>query len=99
MDDAFVVSFALAKKKAYTAAALRMPTHELGKLTAKGADFEGLANMLDEEIVTLGGGYPITINDSIIGAIGVSGGSAKSDTALAKYGAYLIEDIINGLNP
>jgi len=98
MDDAFIISFGLARKKAYTAAALKMPTHELNKLTSDGQPFYGLKDMLDEEIVSLGGGYPIKVNHSIIGAIGVSGGSVESDMALAKYGADLIEDIINVKN-
>jgi ATP:cob(I)alamin adenosyltransferase len=89
MDQAFLISFNLAKKKAYTSAALKMPTHELGELTKAGADFEGLENMVDEDIVTLGGGYPIMYQDEIIGAIGVSGSTVANDSALAKYGARL----------
>lgn len=89
MDDAFVISYELAIKKAFTAAALKMGTHELAQLVAKGADFEGLEGMLDEKIITLGGGYPIKVNDKVVGAIGVSGGSASQDIELAKIGAKL----------
>lgn len=87
MDEAFVISYELAIKKAFTAAALKMPTHELAQLTAKGAQFEGLENMLDAKIVTLGGGYPIKVNGIVIGAVGVSGGSAADDIDFARYGA------------
>ena len=91
MDDAFIISFNLARKKAYTAVALKMPTHELAKLTQKDADLEGLENMIDEEIVTLGGGAPIYNNNNIIGAIGISGGTATQDIYLAKCAAQMKE--------
>lgn len=91
MDEAFIVSYELAIKKAFTASALQMGTHELAQLVAKGADFEGLEGMLDEKIITLGGGYPIKVDNKVIGAIGVSGGSANQDIELAKFGAKLFE--------
>lgn len=91
MDEAFVISYELAIKKAFTAAALQMGTHELAQLVAKGADFEGLEGMLDEKIITLGGGYPIKVKGKVMGAIGVSGGSASQDIALAQFGAKLFE--------
>lgn len=91
MDHAFVISYELAIKKAFTAAALKMPTHELAKLTAKGADFEGLEGMLDAKIVTLGGGCPIKVGGIVIGAIGVSGGAAEEDIEFARYGAQFVE--------
>lgn len=87
MDDAFVISYELAIKKAFTAAALQMGTHELAQLVAQGADFEGLEGMLDEKIITLGGGYPIKVAGKVVGAIGVSGGSAGQDIELAIKGA------------
>lgn len=91
MDDAFVVSFGLARKKAFTAAMLKMPTHELGILTAEGGAFHGLQSMIDEEIVTLGGGYPIMVNKQVVGAIGVSGATTEDDMLLAEYGSLLLE--------
>ncbi len=90
MDDSFVVSYELAIKKAFTAAALKMPTHEIAKLTARSEPFEGLENMLDAKIVTLGGGYPLQVNGKVIGAIGVSGGMAEDDIEFARYGARCI---------
>jgi cob(I)alamin adenosyltransferase len=87
MDNAFIISFDLAQKKAFTAAALQMSTEALGELVAKGADFDGLENMLEDKIVTLAGGCPIIKNHQMLGAIGVSGGSASQDAALSAYGA------------
>ncbi len=93
MDDAFVISYELAVKKAFTAAALKMPTHELARLTASGAQFEGLEGMLDAKIVTLGGGCPIKVNGKVIGAVGVSGGAAAEDIDFAQYGAKWTEGV------
>lgn len=91
MDQAFIISFDLAQKKAFTAAAVKMPTHELGELTKAGADFENLEDMISEEIVTLGGGFPLIFNEEIIGAIGVSGSTVDNDRELAQYGTTLLE--------
>lgn len=92
MEEAFIISYELAIKKAYTAAALQMPTHELAKLTKTGGEFEGLERMIDgNKLITLGGGYPIIINGNNIGAIGVSGGSEREDIDFAKYGALILE--------
>jgi uncharacterized protein GlcG (DUF336 family) len=91
MDNAFIVSKGLAEKKAYTSAALQMPTHALKELVKAGASFEGLEDMVDEEIITLGGGYPLKNKEVTYGAIGVSGSSADNDIYLASYGASKTE--------
>lgn len=87
MDEAFVISISLAEKKAYTSAVLKMTTSELSKLTLVGGDFEGLEEMVNEGIVSLGGGCPIIDGGKVIGGIGVSGGSVETDEYLAHHGA------------
>ena len=91
MDHAFIVSKGLAEKKAFTSVALQMPTHELKELVKAGASFEGLENMVDEKIITLGGGYPLKDKEVTYGAIGVSGSTADNDIYLASYGASKTE--------
>lgn len=93
MDGALIVSFDMAIKKAYTAAALQMPTHELAKLTEPGAPFAGLENMLEKKIVTIGGGIPLKRNNRMIGAVGVSGGAADDDIDLAAYAQHVWEGV------
>lgn len=93
MDDAFIVSYDLAVRKAFTAVAFKMPTEALGKLTGVGGEFEGLEKMMDIKIITLGGGYPVTSHGQVIGAIGVSGGSDEDDRLIAEYGARFIEGV------
>ncbi len=83
MDGAYLVSFDVAVKKAYTAVAVRMPTRDLGALTAKGGTFQGLDTL--EGLVTFGGGIPLFSGERLLGAIAVSGGTGDEDHALADY--------------
>jgi cob(I)alamin adenosyltransferase len=85
MDEAYIISKGLAEKKAYTSAVLQMPTHALKELTQKGASLEGLEAMVEEKIITLGGGYPLKNNKVTYGAVGISGGSVEDDIYLASY--------------
>ena len=91
MDGAFLISYELVLKKCYTSVALKMPTHEVGKLISKGSDLEGLDKMLDKKIIGLDGGYPIYNNGEVIGAIAVSGATTIIDRELACFGAKLFE--------
>ncbi len=84
MDGAFLVSYEVAVKKAYTAVAVKMPTIELSKLVQPGGTFYGLQNL--DKIVTFGGGIPLTVGGVIVGGLGVSGGTGEEDHELASYG-------------
>lgn len=89
MDGAYIASSRIAQDKAYTSAALKMPTHE-ALLESRGGKLDGLAPS-DGRICLLGGGYPLIVNNKIIGAIGVSGGTAEEDTNFAHFGALYAE--------
>ena len=45
----------------------------------------------------LGGGEPLKVGDTMIGALGVSGGTAKQDTELAAYGSSILKEVIKCL--
>ena len=83
MDGAFLVSFDVAVKKAYTAAALKMSTTELSALVKPGETFYGLQN--DEKLMIIGGGVPIIKNGKVVGGLGVSGGTGDEDHSLCEY--------------
>ena len=83
MDGALPVSAEVSRKKAYTAAMLRMPTHEALEHSKEGGAFEGLVSGGD--ILLLGGGYPLLAGGRAIGAVGVSGGTAAEDERLAQF--------------
>jgi len=87
MDGALLVSYEAATAKAHTAAALKMPTRDLSKLVQPGQPFYGLEAIGNGKILPIGGGVPLFDQSKrLIGAIGVSGGTAEEDHDLASIG-------------
>jgi len=80
MDNAILSSTDIALKKAYTSAALKMPTSELADLVKPGGSLYGLH--ADSKYVVFGGGYPLEFEGKIIGAVGVSGGTVEEDITI-----------------
>lgn len=91
MDNAFLVSFDVAIKKAYTSASVKMSTMELSKLIQPGATFQGLDKLQGDKMVFFGGGVPLMRNGMMLGALGVSGGTGEEDDAVAQYGVKVFE--------
>lgn len=85
MDGAYIGSFDVALNKTYTAIAFQMSTQELGELSKTNAPLYGIQHTNQGRIVIFGGGVPLRMGEQIIGAFGVSGGSAEQDTFLADY--------------
>jgi len=83
MDDAYLVSFDVAVKKAYTSSAVKMSTKQLAQEVKEGGSLKGLET--EESLIFLGGGEPLKVGWEVIGAIGVSGGTAEEDSKLALY--------------
>lgn len=90
MDDAFVTSIDIANNKAYTSWALRCGTDEMSKAIQPGESLYGLNLTNNARIICFGGGFPIVVDDEVIGAIGVSGGSVEEDMAIAKAGLEIL---------
>lgn len=90
-DDAFIASIDIAINKAYTSTSLKMSTKQVGELSQPGAPLYGLQYTNSGKIVIFGGGVTLTMNGTIVGALGVSGGSADEDTALAEFGKKVFE--------
>ncbi|MDK2919262.1 MAG: hypothetical protein PWQ37_1995 [Candidatus Petromonas sp.] len=91
MDESLLASIDISINKAYTAAAIRMPTHEVGKVTKPGTELYGLQWTNNCRIVTFGGGYPLRIGDRVVGGIGVSGGTVKQDMIIASHALRVFE--------
>lgn len=85
MDDAFLVSFDVAVKKAYSSTAVKMSTLKLQKLAQPGGTFYGVESANDK-IITIGGGIPLTMDGELIGGLGISGGTGEEDHELALFG-------------
>lgn len=85
MPGTLLISTKVSQDKAYTAAALKCPTGDLAEVTKPGESLWSLHNSGDGRIICFGGGYPIFVDGELIGAIGVSGGTAEEDMAVATY--------------
>ena len=94
MDGAFLVSFDVAIKKAYTSVAVKMSTMELSKIAQPGETFYGVDKMDGGKIVIFGGGIPIKVGETIIGGLGVSGGTGEEDHSLAEYGLSHLSEVL-----
>lgn len=94
MDGAYHGSFDVALNKTYTSTAFQMSTKELSRLCQPGQDLYGLQFSNDGKVMILGGGEPLTVGDTMIGSLGVSGGTAAQDTELAAYGRAMLKEVI-----
>ena len=79
MDDVPYASIRLAQQKARTSARLRMTTAALEERVQGGRS----ALLSSDEVIAIGGGVPIVVNGRVVGALGVSGGTAAEDGAVA----------------
>jgi uncharacterized protein GlcG (DUF336 family) len=79
MDGADLVGIRLAQDKAWTALVNRMPTRDLAPLVQPGAEFYGYDSVAAGRTIVFAGGMPLEHDGVLIGAVGVSGGSADED--------------------
>lgn len=94
MDGAYIGSYDIAVNKTYTSVAFQMSTATLAELAAPGGSLYGIQHTNQGQIVIFGGGEPLYVDDVLIGAIGVSGGTAEQDTYLGAYGKNLLKEVI-----
>jgi len=87
MDAADLVSITLARDKAYSALMNRMPTGELAAYAQPGAEFFGYESLSGGRMIVFAGGLPLERGGILVGALGVSGGSAEQDARAADAGA------------
>ena len=96
MDGAWLASVNISRNKAYTSAALDMPTHDLTEASEPGNSLHGLQTTDDNRIVVFGGGYPLERDGEVVGAIGVSGGEVSQDREVAEAGVQKWKEIVSG---
>ena len=84
MDGAWLGSIDIAINKAFTAKAFDISTLELGRNSQPGDQFFGIHVSNHTRVMIFAGGVPIKMNDQIVGAVGVSGGSGEQDQAVAE---------------
>jgi len=71
MDGAALLSVQIAQDKAYTAAGFGMPTHGWFDFIKDDPPLAAGAPSGIDRLVIFGGGYPITVDGAVVGAIGV----------------------------
>jgi uncharacterized protein GlcG (DUF336 family) len=84
MDGAWLGSVDIAIDKAWTARAFDNATDDLAKLTQSGQPGFGLNTTNHSRVVIFGGGIPIAVEGTVIGAVGASGGSVEQDILVAR---------------
>jgi uncharacterized protein GlcG (DUF336 family) len=96
-DDAWLGSGKIALQKAHSSASIPVPTRTIAEIVY-GTDgtppaVPGLAH---SDVVAFAGGLPIAeASGALVGAIGVSGGSADQDEECAKAAVAAIADELN----
>jgi len=89
MDGAKILSQISATQKAVTAVSSRVPTGSVAQ------DVElKLALATEGKLTNLKGGVPITINDQIVGAIGVGSGTGQQDLEVALAGIAALQAVV-----
>lgn len=91
MDGADLVTVSLARDKAFSALMNRMPTGDLAPLVQPGAEFYGYDSLAGGRMIVFAGGMPLDRGGVLLGAVGVSGGSAEEDQQAADAAVAALE--------
>lgn len=92
MDDAFLGSIDIAAKKAVTARFFNMSTRDLGKASQPGQPLYGIEVSNGGLVIFVGGVLLTDKTGTIVGAVGVSGGTVDEDESIALAGAKALKD-------
>lgn len=87
MDGAWLGSIDISINKAFTARAFDIATKDLGSHSQPGGQFFGIHASNHGRVMIFAGGIPLKRQGTVVGAIGVSGGSGEQDQAVAEAGA------------
>ncbi len=86
MDRGKITSIQIAIDKAFTAAGTRKGTHEYASVAGPGGMAFGINTSNNGRFMIFGGGLPIFINGTVVGAVGCSSGTAEQDREVAQAG-------------
>ncbi len=98
MDGARITGPQIAWNKAFTAAAHRRSTHLFntppGGPALPGNEAFGIQWSFAGRFATFVGGFPIVIDDAVVGGVGLSGGNGEQDTACALAALAALRDAL-----
>lgn len=86
-DRAWLGSVDIAINKAFTARAFNLSTADLAGESQPGGQFYGIDKSNQGRVLIIPGGVPVTRNDMVVGAVGVSGGTGEQDKAVVDAAA------------
>ena len=91
-DGALIGSIDLAIGKAITARIFDKPTSLLAELAQPGEPLYGIQQSNESKVVIFGGGVPVFIDGSVVGAVGASAGTVEQDIAVVEAGINALLD-------
>lgn len=92
MDGAWPGGFDLALGKAQTARAFHAPSSAFVSMIQPGQPLFAVNSVAGGRYVILGGGLPALAKEEVVGAVGISGGTAEQDIAIAEAAVAAFQD-------
>lgn len=100
MDGARVTGPQIAWNKAFTAAGHKRSTHLFNVPpngpALPGNEAFGIQWSFEGKFAVFVGGYPIVVDDQVIGGVGLSGGNGEQDTACGVAALQALQDLLGG---
>ena len=90
LDGAKSASILIAANKAWTAARERKSSLELGQSARDPVEGYDMAYFGDSRYIGWGGGLPVVVDGSVVGAVAVSGLTEEEDSQMAQIGVEAI---------
>jgi uncharacterized protein GlcG (DUF336 family) len=100
MDGARVTGPQIAWNKAFTAAGHKRSTHLFNTPpngpALPGNEAFGIQWSFDGKFAVFVGGFPVVVDDEVIGGVGLSGGNGEQDTACGLAALQVLQDLLRG---
>src|SRR5262249_26893766 len=93
-DGALIGSVDLAIGKAATARIFDKKTSDLATLAQSGRPLFGIQASNGGTVVIFGGGVPVVVDETIIGAVGASAGTVEHDIAVAEAALAALDHVL-----
>src|SRR5215469_14268210 len=98
MDGARVTGPQIAWNKAFTAAGHRRSTHLFNSApngpALPGNEAFGIQWSFDGKFAVFVGGFPVVVDDEVVGGVGLSGGNGEQDTACGLAALQALQDLL-----
>src|ERR1700744_3981867 len=98
MDGARVTGPQIAWNKAFTAAGHKRSTHLFNEPpngpALPGNEAFGIQWSFEGRFAVFVGGFPIVVNDEVVGGLGLSGGNGEQDTACGMAALQALQDLL-----